>query len=87
MRTFDAPSFVVQSNPIWDICFFSFPYIIETNVMVPHEPSRVDLFFSYYTKLSVFLKNRKGINFNEALCFDTEGVYSIDDTLVEPGSF
>jgi hypothetical protein len=34
MRTFDAPSFVTKDRPIWDVCFFSYPFIIETNVMI-----------------------------------------------------
>lgn len=67
MRTFDAPSFVSQHTSVWDVCFFSFPYIIETNVMVPSLPQQAGEFFSYYTKLSVFLKNRKETNLNQTL--------------------
>ena len=59
MRTFDAPSYVNPENPIWDVCFFSYPYIIETNLMVAYLPPLTDTNFNYYTKLHVFLKNRK----------------------------
>ena len=67
MRTFDAPSFTVPENQFWDVCFFSCPFIIETNVMVSNPPIEIDHYFSYYTKLSVFLKNRKGMKFTEIL--------------------
>lgn len=67
MRTFDAPSCVAQHTRVWDVCFFSFPYIIETNVMIPACPQLAGEFFSYYTKLSVFLKNRKDTNLNQTL--------------------
>lgn len=66
MRTFEAPSFTQPEQPLWDICFFTYPYIIETNVMLA-AIDRPEQFFSYYTKLSVFLKNRKGMAFSEAL--------------------
>lgn len=59
MRTFDAPSYVMPAIPIWDVCFFSYPYIIETNVMMAAPPATPDTYFNYYTKLHVFLKNRK----------------------------
>lgn len=87
MRTFDGPSFITPTNTIWDVCFFSFPYIIETNVMIPQAPASSDQFFSYYTKLSVFLKNRKSLKLGSALGFDADGVYRMDDTWLEPGQF
>lgn len=87
MRTFEAPSFVTKERKIWDICFFSYPFIIETNVMVPVMPSKPDTDFDYYTKLQVFLKNRKDFNFTEILGFDLEGVYRANDTWLDPSVF
>lgn len=81
MRTFDAPSFITSVNPVWDVCFFSFPYIIETNVMIGSMPQPSDRFFSYYTKLSVFLKNRKGAKFNEILGKQSSLSYILIKTL------
>lgn len=43
--------------------------------------------FNYYTKLHVFLKNRKDANFMEILGFDIDGVYRTDDTWLEPKVF
>ena len=87
MRTFDAPSFITKDRKIWDICFFSYPFIIETNVMVEEMPPKPDNDFDYYTKLQVFLKNRKDFNFTEILGFDLEGVYRTDDTWLDPNVF
>lgn len=98
MRTFDAPSYVTKETPVWDICFFSSPFIIETNVMLGALPATADSYFDYYTKLNIFLKNRKSYNFTEILgkfllviyfClgFDIEGVYRTDDTWLDPAVF
>jgi hypothetical protein len=88
MRTFESPSFLRADANIWDVCFFSYPYIIESNLFLQSEPSKADHFFSYYTKLQVFLKNRKeGVKFSEVLGFDSEGVYRINDTWLDPGVF
>ncbi len=98
MRTFDAPSFVTPDSGVWDVCFFSYPFIIETNVMVKEIPAKADINFDYYTKLHVFLKNRKELNFTEILGnnhylinshlgFDLEGVYRADDTWLDPTVF
>jgi hypothetical protein len=87
MRTFDAPSFVTKDRKVWDICFFSYPFIIETNVMVQEMPSKPVSDFDYYTKLQVFLKNRKDYNFTEILGFDIEGVYRANDTWLDPTIF
>lgn len=35
----------------------------------------------------MFLKNRKGFKFSEVLGFDSEGVFRMDDTWIEPGIF
>jgi hypothetical protein len=98
MRTFDAPSYVTTETPVWDVCFFSYPYIIETNVMLGGLPASADHYFDYYTKLNVFLKNRKSYNFTEILGklndrintylgFDIEGVYRTDDTWLDQAIF
>ena len=47
-------------------------------------PAKPDSDFDYYTKLQVFLKNRKDYNFTEILGFDLEGVYRADDTWLDP---
>ncbi len=67
MRTFESPCFVTEETPIWDVCFFSNPFIIETNVMTAQLPTHPTTNFNYYTKLHVFLKNRKDANFMEIL--------------------
>jgi hypothetical protein len=67
MRTFEAPAYVRAEWPVWDVCFFSYPYIIETNLMAAQVPAKADVLFTYYTKLHVFLKNRKDVNFMELL--------------------
>lgn len=67
MRTFDAPSYVRPETPVWDVCFFSYPFIIETSLMAAKIPAKPDAFFNYYTKLHVFLKNRKELNYMEVL--------------------
>jgi hypothetical protein len=50
-------------------------------------PTKADEHFDYYTKLCVFLKNRKDFNFTEILGFDLEGVYKSDDTWLDPAVF
>ena len=92
MRTFESPSFLRGAEGaanLWDVCFFSYPFIIETNLFVQNEPAKADQYFSYYTKLQVFLKNRKdgGVKFSEELGFDSEGVFRMNDTWVDPGIF
>lgn len=87
MRTFESPCFVTEDTPIWDVCFFSYPYIIETNVMTSKMPAQAVTNFNYYTKLHVFLKNRKDANFMEILGFDIDGLYRTDDTWLEPKVF
>ena len=68
VRALSAPSFLPYQCPVWDICFFTCPYIIESNVLCRQAPKNPALYFSYYTKLSVFLKNRKALKFSELLC-------------------
>lgn len=55
--------------------------------MVQEIPTKPDADFDYYTKLQVFLKNRKDFNFSEILGFDLEGVYRANDTWLDPSHF
>jgi hypothetical protein len=66
--------------------------------MVPSMPKDASQYFSYFAKLSVFLKNRKGQKLSETLGetfktltiilgFADEGIFRADDTWLEPGIF
>ena len=42
ITTFDAPAFLEHTKPVWDVCLYSFPLIIETNVMIKSVPENPD---------------------------------------------
>ena len=42
MTTFDAPAFLEHTKPVWDVCLYSLPLIIETNVMIKSVPENPD---------------------------------------------
>ena len=67
MRTVDFPSFLTPETPVWDVCFFSAPHLIQTSVMLPSLPADPSQNFAYYTKLAVFLRNRQSLNFKSVL--------------------
>ena len=44
-------------------------------------------YYNYFRKLYIFFRNRKSEKFNQALGFDSAGIYRMDDTWIRQEDF